>query len=196
MKQTLQTINKEMVIAEILAEHPEKAHLLSEIMMEFGIHCIGCGASGFETLEQGVLGHGFSEKELNKLVGDLNKAITSTQGKKLTKEIKNFSLKLSEKALKKINEIIKSEGKEKNILRVSILAGGCSGYTYDLELVENAPKEDLKFKQEGLEISVDRESMEYLSGTTIDFIDSLKESGFKFLNPNATKECGCGKSFS
>ena len=196
MKQTLQTINKEMVIAEILAEHPEKAHLLSEIMMEFGIHCIGCGASGFETLEQGVLGHGFSEKELNKLVGDLNKAITSTQAKKLTKEIKNFSLKLSEKALKKINEIIKSEGKEKNILRVSILAGGCSGYTYDLELVENAPKEDLKFKQEGLEISVDRESMEYLSGTTIDFIDSLKESGFKFLNPNATKECGCGKSFS
>ena len=196
MKQTLQTINKEMVIAEILAEHPEKAHLISEIMMEFGIHCIGCGASGFETLEQGVLGHGFSEKELNKLVGDLNKAITSTQGKKLTKEIKNFSLKLSEKALKKINEIIKSEGKEKNILRVSILAGGCSGYTYDLELVENAPKEDLKFKQEGLEISVDRESMEYLSGTTIDFIDSLKESGFKFLNPNATKECGCGKSFS
>ena len=92
--------------------------------------------------------------------------------------------------------IIKSEGKEKNTLRISVLAGGCSGYTYDLELIENAPKEDLKFKQNNLEISVDRESMEYLSGTTIDFIDSLKESGFKFLNPNATKECGCGKSFS
>ncbi|PIN94440.1 hypothetical protein COU53_03420 [Candidatus Pacearchaeota archaeon CG10_big_fil_rev_8_21_14_0_10_30_48] len=196
MKQTLQIINKEMVIAEILAEHPEKAHLLSEIMMEFGIHCIGCGASGFETLEQGVLGHGFSEKELNKLVSDLNKAINSKQEKKAIKEIKNFSLKLSDKAIKKINEIIKSEGKEKNTLRISVLAGGCSGYTYDLELIENAPKEDLKFKQNNLEISVDRESMEYLSGTTIDFIDSLKESGFKFLNPNATKECGCGKSFS
>ena len=61
---------------------------------------------------------------------------------------------------------------------------------------EETPKEDLKFKQEDLQISVERDSLEYLNNTEIDFLDSLKESGFKFNNPNASKECGCGKSFS
>ena len=51
-------------------------------------------------------------------------------------------------------------------------------------------------KQEGLEIAIDVESTEFLSGTIIDFIDTLNESGFKFNNPNSSKECGCGKSFS
>ncbi|MEM3074815.1 MAG: iron-sulfur cluster assembly accessory protein [Candidatus Pacearchaeota archaeon] len=191
-------ITKESLIADILAEHPERAHLLSEILMDFGIHCIGCGASNFETLEEGVLGHGFSENDLKKLVADLNKAINSKIEKKSGFKVKNFELKLTSNALKKVKDIIKNEGGEKNVLRVSVLAGGCSGYTYDLELIEqkNAPKSDLKLRQDDLEISVDKDSLEFLSGTKIDFIDTLKESGFKFINPNATKECGCGKSFS
>ncbi len=65
-------ITKNMLIAEILAENPEKAQLLAETMMDFGIHCVGCGAASFETLERGVLGHGFSEKDLNKLVKQIN----------------------------------------------------------------------------------------------------------------------------
>jgi len=195
MQQQTQTINKDMIISEILAEHPEKSQILSEIMMDFGIHCVGCGAAGFETLEQGVLGHGFSEKDLNKLIVDLNKAISGkSEIKKI--QIKDFKLKLTDNALKKIRELIKTEGKEKNILRVSVLAGGCSGYSYDLELTEKPIKEDLHFKQEEIDISVDIESLEYLNGTEIDFLDSIKESGFKFNNPNASKECGCGKSFS
>jgi len=63
------------------------------------------------------------------------------------------------------------------MLRVSVLAGGCSGYTYDLELLESTPNKDLKFKQEGLEISVDKESLEHLNGTVIDFVDTL--NGFE-----------------
>ncbi len=193
-----QEITKDIPIAEILAMHPDKAHLLSEILMEFGIHCVGCGASTFETLQEGVLGHGFSESDLNKLILDLNKAINLKMEEKPKKEIKNFSLNVTKKAVEKVKQIIGSEGKGKDVLRVSVLAGGCSGYTYDLELVEqkNAPKSDLKFKEEGLEISIERDSLEYLNGIKIDFIDTLKESGFKFINPNATKECGCGKSFS
>ena len=68
-------INKEMLIAEILAESPEKAQLLAEVMIDFGIHCVGCGAASFETLEQGVLSHGFSEKDLKKLIEELNKIL-------------------------------------------------------------------------------------------------------------------------
>jgi len=186
-------ITKEMPIAEILDSFPDKAMLISEILLDFGIHCVGCGASSFETLEEGVLGHGYSEEELDKLVSDLNEAIS-----KETKviEIKDFSLTLTQNAIKKLKEIMKSEGKESSYLRASVLSGGCSGYTYDLELVDNKAKGDIQIDQDGVSILVSNESAEYLSGTKIDFIDTLNESGFKFLNPNATKECGCGKSFS
>ena len=195
-QEQIHEITKEMAIGNILAEHPEKVHLLSEIMLDFGIHCVGCGAATFETLEQGVLGHGFSEEELNKLVVELNKAIKEKGKKKSVKEVENFSLKLSERAANKIKEIMKNERKEEGILRVTVLAGGCSGYTYDLEIVEKTPKGDHHMWQNGVKIAVDAESMEFLNEAEIDFIDTLKESGFKFINPNSSKECGCGKSFA
>ncbi len=189
-------ITKEMIIQDILAEHPEKAMFLSEILMDFGIHCVGCGASGFETLEEGVLGHGFSEDELDLLVADLNKAINSETKTNSDFSINDFSIEITPKAISKVKEIMKQEGKENNILRVSVLAGGCSGYTYDLEIVDKSSSADLSFKEEDLMISIDKESLEYLNGAKVDFVETLKESGFKFINPNATKECGCGKSFS
>ncbi|MEK6951474.1 MAG: iron-sulfur cluster assembly accessory protein, partial [Nanoarchaeota archaeon] len=191
-------ITKDMIIAEILADHPDKAMILSEILMDFGIHCVGCGASGFETLEEGVLSHGFSEDELDILVKDLNKAINEKSKIKMSSSFntKDFSLKITPKAINKVKEIMKQEGKENGILRVSVLAGGCSGYTYDLEIVDKSTSSDLSFKESGLIIAVDKDSLEFLNKAKIDFVESLKESGFKFNNPNATKECGCGKSFS
>ncbi|MBI2629078.1 iron-sulfur cluster assembly accessory protein [Candidatus Pacearchaeota archaeon] len=191
-------ITKETIIADILEMHPDKAMLLSEIMMEFGIHCVGCGANAFETLEQGVLGHGYSEKDLNKLLTDLNKAVnTKTKSKKSNnKNISEFSLTLTPKAIGKLKQIMKDEKKENGYLRASVLAGGCSGYTYDLEIVEKKANGDIEFDQGGIKILIDQESAEFVNGTSIDFIDTLKESGFKFNNPNATRECGCGKSFS
>ena len=66
-KQT-QLVTKETTIADVVMIRPEKAKLLTEIMMNFGIHCTGCGAASFETLEQGVLGHGFSQTDFDKLI--------------------------------------------------------------------------------------------------------------------------------
>ena len=190
------TISKDTTIADILANNPDKARLLSEIMIEFGIHCVGCGAAAFETLEQGVLGHGFSEKDLNSLITDLNKAISGEEIVVETSVPENFTIKLSDIAIKKVKDIMKAENKEGEILRVSVLAGGCSGYTYDLEVIPQAQKSDIIMRQDNVQIAVDKESTEFLNNTIIDFIDTLNESGFKFNNPNATKECGCGKSFS
>lgn len=192
--ESIQEISNNTVIAEILAKNPEKARWLSEKMMQFGIHCVGCGASTFETLEEGVLGHGYSEEELNLLITDLNKIIREKQVNK-EPSLKEFSLTLTSKALHKVKGIMHEQGKEQATLRVSILAGGCSGHTYDMEIVEKPLKTDLNFKQEGLNISVDKESLDYLHGVSVDFVDTLNESGFKFNNPNATKGCGCGKSF-
>lgn len=192
--QTQNKITKDMIISEILVQNQEKAPLLAEIMLDFGIHCIGCGAASFETLEQGVLGHGYSEEDLNKLVESLNKAVGASNEVKETSN-QEFKITLTESASNKIKEAMEKAETQNSKLRVSIVGGGCSGFMYNLEITDNHNPSDLHFKQDGLNIGVDRNSLESLNGTEIDFIDTLNESGFKFNNPNATKGCGCGKSF-
>src|SRR3989344_3374116 len=189
-----QKITKNMLIAEILAENPEKAQLLSEIMIDFGIHCVGCGASAFETLEQGVLGHGYSEADLNKLVKQINEVLEKNL-KSEPKNIKNFSLNFTKTAIDKIKQIMRQENKKNAILRISVLSGGCSGSVYNLEIINKLIKSDLNFKKSGINVAVDKKGIEKLDGIEIDFVDNLNESGFKFNNPNSQKECGCGKSF-
>ena len=81
-------------------------------------------------------------------------------------------------------------------LRVGVIPGGCSGFSYDLELVNDAKPNDVAFEQDGVSILVDPMSAQYLKGVSIDFISSVQGSGFKFNNPNARSSCGCGSSFS
>lgn len=80
-------------------------------------------------------------------------------------------------------------------LRLSVLEGGCSGYQYQMGLVENAEPADLSCESRGLAVFIDSSSVPLISGTTIDFIDSLEGAGFAFNNPQAKSTCGCGKSF-
>jgi len=201
-QQQIQKITRDILISEILAKNPNKSAILAEMLLDFGIHCIGCGASTFETLGQGVLGHGFSEQQLDKLIDDLNKVISeeirvekTDQNKEITTEI--FSLKLTDAAIEKLKEVIKKGKKnlKTSTLRVSVIPGGCSGYLYDLQVIDTPSKDDLNFKQDGVNIAVDKKSTDMLHGMEIDYIDTLKESGFKFNNPNAEHGCGCGKSF-
>jgi iron-sulfur cluster assembly accessory protein len=80
-------------------------------------------------------------------------------------------------------------------LRVTAAAGGCSGYQYQMGLVESADPGDLRCESQGLHIFTDPDSAGRLTGTTIDFIQSLEGDGFSFNNPQAKSTCGCGKSF-
>ena len=193
--QETQQIKKDMIIGDILAISPGKTHKMANILTDFGIHCVGCGAASFETLEEGVLAHGYSEQELNQLVEKLNKVLQEPTETPSFETKGEFRINFTEAAVKKLKEIIKSEAKGE-ILRISVLPGGCSGYTYDMEIIENSIEEDFTLEQNGLTLSIDSESIELLNGTEVEFVDSLKESGFKFNNPNATRACGCGKSFS
>ena len=186
-------ITKDMTIGEILQKHTDKAMKLSEIMTAAGLHCIGCGAATFETLEQGVLGHGFSEDILNQLVSDLNEVLEE-EDQNVEKE--GILLRLDISAVNKINTLLKQKGNEKKALRVAVLAGGCAGYSYDLSLQDNKQEGDFEFEQDGIKIYVDKSSLKMLEGITISFVDTLNESGFKFDNPNARTGCGCGKSFT
>lgn len=197
-QQQIQKITRDILISEILTINPRKSAILAEMLLDFGIHCIGCGASSFETLGQGVLGHGFSEQQLGKLINDLNKVISEeSETEKETKEITTeiFSLKLTEPAIKKVKQVMKQRKTPSSTLRVSVIPGGCSGYMYDMQFIDKPSKDDLNFKQNGVNIAIDKKSTDMLHGMEIDYVDTLNESGFKFNNPNAEHGCGCGKSF-
>ncbi len=81
-------------------------------------------------------------------------------------------------------------------LRVSVVGGGCSGFQYSLSFDTTARPDDTVLDQQGVRLYVDSVSLPYLRGMTIDYVTGLHGAGFKFLNPNANRTCGCGSSFS
>jgi iron-sulfur cluster assembly protein len=105
---------------------------------------------------------------------------------------------LSETAAKEVRHIITDQelDAEKVRLRVGVKGGGCSGFSYVLDLTESQKDTDEVFEQHGIKIICDAKSLLYLNGTTIDFRDEIMGRGFVFQNPNATSSCGCGSSFS
>lgn len=105
---------------------------------------------------------------------------------------------LTEQAAKEIHKIIDEQGldREKVRLRVGVKGGGCSGFSYVLDLTETQRDSDEVFEQHGIMVICDPKSLLYLNGTTISFKDEIMGRGFVFENPNATTTCGCGSSFS
>ncbi|MBK7405002.1 MAG: iron-sulfur cluster insertion protein ErpA [Phycisphaerales bacterium] len=105
---------------------------------------------------------------------------------------------LSEAAAREIRNIIEQQELDaaKVRLRVGVKGGGCSGFSYVLDLTENQKETDEEFEQHGVKIICDPKSLLYLNGTTVDFRDEIMGRGFVFNNPNATTSCGCGSSFA
>ena len=104
---------------------------------------------------------------------------------------------ITDKAKERIVELRKQDGLSKDShIRVSVKGGGCSGLMYDLAFDEQQKENDQIFEDKGVKIFVDRKSLLYLVGTTLDFSDGLNGKGFQFVNPNASRTCGCGESFS
>ena len=103
---------------------------------------------------------------------------------------------ITEKARNEILRIMQSNNiPEKFGLRVGVKGGGCSGFTYTLNFVENNKDGDTIIESENVKLFIDGKSLFYLMGTELDFSDGLNGKGFLFNNPNATKTCGCGDSF-
>ena len=102
-------------------------------------------------------------------------------------------ISLTESAAKKIKALLL--GKKETGLRAGVQGGGCSGFTYQLKL-DNKKDTDRIIDSCGVKLYIDPKSYLYLIGTEIDFVDELNQSGFKFVNPNAKRTCGCGESFS
>ncbi|AFK01991.1 iron-sulfur cluster assembly accessory protein [Emticicia oligotrophica DSM 17448] len=104
---------------------------------------------------------------------------------------------VTEIAKNKIIELKSKEGiTENHGIRVAVEGGGCSGLMYDLQFDGEQRPTDHVFEDNGIKVFVDKKSLLYLIGTELDFSDGLNGKGFQFKNPNATRTCGCGESFS
>ncbi len=105
-------------------------------------------------------------------------------------------IEVTEMAAERIRDLLEKEGKvQSHGLRLKVVGGGCSGLRYELAFDDEVGEEDTELDQGGIRVIVDEKSALYLVGTTLDFVDTLQESGFKMLNPNAKNACGCGESF-
>ena len=106
-------------------------------------------------------------------------------------------IQVTDKAKEQIMALRSEEGhSDLHNVRVSVKGGGCSGLMYDLDFDDQLTEKDEVFEDKGIKIICDKKSLLYLLGTTLDFSDGLNGKGFQFVNPNATRTCGCGESFT
>ncbi|MBF0197078.1 MAG: iron-sulfur cluster assembly accessory protein [Planctomycetes bacterium] len=193
---TQSQITENTTIEGVLESFPDKAPLLIEIMSEAGLHCVGCGAATYETLEQGTLGHGFSRQQLHDLIEKLNAALeVKEQEEDGNQDNEGFSLTMTPKAIHQVKHMRDMEDEPGKNLRISVITGGCSGYSYDLHFVNQVMPGDIKTEQGDITVYISKQAQEVLNGIEIDYVMTLNESGFKYNNPNASKSCGCGQSF-
>ena len=113
----------------------------------------------------------------------------------MAQEIKEINhISLTEKAANKVRLLLEKENKQGYGLRVGIIQGGCSGYTYDIGLERQPKDNDIVVEEKGVKVFMNPESIVFMKGSTVDYIESLQNAGFKINNPNVTTTCGCGHS--
>ena len=105
-------------------------------------------------------------------------------------------IKVTDNAKSKALQLMQEDGKSGYFIRVGVKGGGCSGLMYELDFDNVINDSDKSFEDNGIQVVVDKKSLLYLVGTTLDFSGGLNGKGFVFSNPNADRTCGCGESFS
>lgn len=112
-------------------------------------------------------------------------------------ETSNYQVFVSPAAVEEVKARLVKRGTPQGFLRLGIKGGGCSGFSYALQFEDGTPKErDVVFQIEGVNVVVDKKSLVYLNGCTLEWEKTLLHQGFKFNNPNEKSKCGCGHSFS
>lgn len=178
MKMSEKKITAETNIGDLVSMYPGAARLL----LDAGVHCIGCHAAHFETLGEGLRNHGKSEEEINDLLDKMN-AVADEEKKKLGEMLgKSEELLVSPRAIEELKK--KCEGK---YVRIEVGLGGCSGFSYTLSLDENAGDSDMVIEISGVKFVVAKESWGMVAGTKLDYVE--EEEGFCFSGPSGG---GCG----
>jgi iron-sulfur cluster assembly accessory protein len=111
--------------------------------------------------------------------------------------VESFMIQLTEHAVAKVKEILETQDDPKPLgIRIAVVGGGCSGFSYSLNFESTANILDKTYTFDGVKVFVDPASLLYLEGVTVDYLETLEGSGFKFDNPNVKSTCGCGSSFN
>jgi iron-sulfur cluster assembly protein len=181
-----QRVHRQMTIDEIFSFFPHKAQRLSQEITNAGLHCVGCSASTWETLEAGMMGHGMNNEAIERLVNRLNAL--------LDEPVDTNTISLTARAAQKFQEFTQEESKAGCGLRFGVVAAGCSGFEYSLNYSEKADADDVVYESSGIQIHVKKAMLPKLLGSVIDYVDGLHGSGFKVTNPNVKSSCGCGTS--
>jgi iron-sulfur cluster insertion protein len=105
-------------------------------------------------------------------------------------------LTMTETASTKVKELIEAEGNPELVLRVAVRPGGCSGLSYEMFFDTDVAADDVAAEQGGIRVVTDPASSQYLTGASLDYKDGLQGAGFTINNPNVSRTCGCGQSFS
>lgn len=175
-----------MTIEEIFKRFPSKSQKLAQEMTNSGLHCVGCSASTWETVEAGMYSHGFTDPEIDALLQKLNTILAEKEDLS--------TITLTERAAKKFADILAAEGKTGWGLRYGEKAAGCSGFEYFLDYSEKPRSGDTIYESHGIQIHIQQQSLPRLIGSVIDYVDGLQGAGFKISNPNVKSSCGCGTS--
>ena len=190
-EQIPQYINKDMTVGDVVERYPQAAQVLTD----FGLHCVGCHVSTWETVEQGTIGHGMPTEVMENMIKEANKFIHNYK-EQPTPDTSGMEVEITSSAAEKFLSLMKKEGKEGQGLRIQVIAGGCSGKSYEFSFDTQPAATDKVIEKDGLKLFLDTESLKHMNGSRIDFVDTLEETGFKIDNPMAQGGCGCGKSFS
>ncbi len=103
---------------------------------------------------------------------------------------------MTETAVQKVKEILDQQDPKPAGLRIAVVGGGCSGFSYSMAFENKPGILDKSYSFDGLKVFIDQASLLYLDGASIDYVETLEGSGFKFDNPNVRSTCGCGSSFT
>lgn len=174
-------VTKDMTISSIIEKFPYAADSLKAR----GIHCVGCGVSNFETLEQGVLGHGRKKEELEEILEEINSTI---------QEMAGAIFVVTERASKVILETMAEEDGEYVGLEIKVNTTCNCTFEYHFKFVKDFDKKNHLTEQHGLKVSIDEESLPLIKGTRMDYVMSVQGAGLKLSNPNNPEGGGCGCS--
>jgi iron-sulfur cluster assembly accessory protein len=105
-------------------------------------------------------------------------------------------IRFTPQAARKVEKLLHRQGRPAGVLRVAVVGGGCSGLQYKMDLQDQPANRDILVETGGIKVVVDPKSALYVTGSELDYHDSLQEGGFKVHNPNAATSCSCGESFS
>src|SRR5690348_18403648 len=123
-------------------------------------------------------------------------ATTTTPEVKPAETTKKAPISLTANAVTKVKEIMAQQNPVPAGLRLGVVGGGCSGFSYSMSFENAAGLMDKSYEFDGLKVYVDATSLMYLNGAVVDYVETLEGAGFKFENPNVKSTCGCGSSFS